>query len=156
MIAKKIILILSLLAGSILAYAQHSTPIHQSGNTPVLINDLHAESLKQANSKLTGIPLSATEVINNLTPEQIKSITRIEKCRNKKLKKIQACITKQKNNIEELTNADKKNDKKISKLADKISRLASNYQKTLQSASTKIISKLNNDQQKEYNSHFLK
>lgn len=133
-----------------LFYAQSPIQDNRSKNQPILIDDRHAESLKLAELKLTAIPASTINTINDLTAKQKKCINQIENCRDKKLLKINNKLLSLKTTLVELHADTKNNEKIIVKTTNKISKLAIDYQKTISKTSAKIRSKLTQSQQVEY------
>jgi len=149
---KKHIILLSLLFVSFIniLFGQKTLPDNRTKNQPILIDDAHAESLKLAELKLTTIPASALITINDLTDKQIKCISRIEKCRDKKLTKINNKLASNKTKLIELQVDANNNENKIKQELNKISKLAICYKKAISKSSNKIKSKLTKNQQLEY------
>jgi len=145
-----IFLILLFVSFANIIFAQNTLQDNRTKNQPILIDDTHAESLKLAELKLTAIPTSALITINDLTDKQIKCISRIEKCRNKKLTKINNKLALRKTKLVELQVDAKNNEKKINQKLNKISKLAICYKKIISKSSNKIRSKLTQNQQLEY------
>ena len=149
---RKYIIILSLLFTSFtnVFYAQSPIQDNRSKNQPILIDDTHTESLKLAELKLTALPPSALKTINDLTESQIKYISRIEKCRDKKLTKTDNKLVSYKIKLAELQIDENKNQLKINRTLIMISKLAICYKNTISKSSQKIRSKLTQKQQVEF------
>lgn len=149
---RKYIIILSLLFTSFtnVFYAQSPIQDNRSKNQPILIDDTHTESLKLAELKLTALPPSALKTINDLTESQIKYISRIEKCRDKKLTKTDNKLVSYKIKLAEFQIDENKNQLKINRTLIMISKLAICYKNTISKSSQKIRSKLTQKQQVEF------
>lgn len=139
------ILILSLFAMNI--YAQNPLTDTNIEKKPFLIDDVHAESLLKAKEVLLLPKLMVSTFVKDLTDKQIRDISRIEKCRNKRLSKIEKKITLAQSKLMNYQTATVRNRSKIDKTIDSISEQVINYKKELAKASTKIRSKLNANQQ---------
>jgi hypothetical protein len=131
-------------------YSQSPIQDNRSKNQPILIDDTHAESLKLAELKLTAIPPSALKTINDLTERQIKCISMIEKCRDKKLTKTNNKLVSYKIRLTEFQLDENKNQLKINRTLNMISKLAICYKNTISKSSQKIRSKLTQKQQVEF------
>lgn len=128
--------------------AQNGQVLTQPNNQPVLIGDTHAESIELANKMLINKQISALNVVTDLTAKQTKCITKIEACRDKKLKKLKDKIAEKKNELVTLKSDEKANSRKIDKVKDKMSDMVMDYQKIARKATNKVRSILT-DKQKE-------
>jgi CRISPR/Cas system CSM-associated protein Csm4 (group 5 of RAMP superfamily) len=139
------ILILTLFTSS--TYAQSPLTDTNDKKKPFLIDDVHTESLLKAKEALLAPKLVASSVIKNLTDKQMRDISKIEKCRNKRLSKIEKKITLAQSKLMNYQTETVRNSSKIDKTIDSISELVINYKKEIAKASAKIRSKLNANQQ---------
>lgn len=129
--------------------AQNGKPLANPHEKPVLINNLHPQSLQDAAEVLSDKQLSALTVIPNLTTKQKKCISKIETCRDKKLSKVRTEIDKLKTELLTLK-TENNNLRKIAKTEEELSKLIVDYRNIARKAKTKVESTLTEQQKKLY------
>lgn len=124
--------------------AQTNTPINTSKNQPVLIDDLHTDSYKQAAGIMRVKNKSVLGLVSGLTEKQKKSVARIEKCYSKKWQQMQSKFELLKRELN--VSLEAKNEKQIGILNNKISETAIALKKLNAKAYSKITKKLTTSQ----------
>lgn len=120
--------------------AQTNTPINTPKNQPVLIDDIHTDSYKQAAEMMQIKNKSVLGLVSDLTEKQMKSVAKIEKCYSKKWQQIQSKYESLKHELN--TSLEAKNEKQTGILKNKIKQTAIALKKLNAKAYSKITKRL--------------
>lgn len=128
------------------AFSQSNIPINTQSKQPILIDDVHSESLKMAKESFDNRLTSSNSVWKSLTEKQKTKILKVEADRLYALKKIDTQISAKNGYLKTLDLFSTKNAKVVEKTKSEIAGLALERQKVIVRYKKKIRAQLTADQ----------